>query len=219
MSILKLFKKHTQGKRELVMDTEATGLLVSEGHRTLEVAMVEMINGKATGKELHILINPDRHIPEEVVKIHHIDDEKVKDAPKFKDVAQQIRDFIGDDQVIITCRTENGYTLDIDMMNNEFKLAGVREVPVPQWTNVRRWSEEMWGHDKARLDKVLDRYGVSRKERDDNGHGALLDSRLLAAVYPQLQQDYEKFAAKKPAPAVKKDTAAPAKKDNGPKAA
>lgn len=210
MSILKLFTKHMKGKRELVLDVESTGLAITDGHRVVEVAMVEMINGKATGKEMHVFINPDRHIPEEVVKIHHIDDARVKDEPKFKDVAQQIRDFIGDDQIIITCRTENGYTLDIDMMNFEFGKAGVKEVPQQQWTNVRRWSEEMWGTDKARLDKVLDRYGVSRKERDDNGHGALLDARLLGAVYPTLKKDYEKFSAKKPATA--------AKKDSGPKA-
>lgn len=211
MSILNLFKKNSQGKRELVLDTEATGLKTSDGHRIVEVAMVEMIGGKLTGKELHIVINPEMHIPEEVVKIHHIDDETVKDKPKFKDVAKDIRDFIGTDQVIITCRTENGYTLDIDMMNMEFKKAGVNEVPAAQWSNVRRWSEAMWGTDKARLDKVLDRYGVSRKERDDNGHGALLDARLLAAVYPSLQKDYVKFQEKTPAPAAKP-------KDNPPKA-
>lgn len=196
MSILKIFDRNSQGPRELVLDTESTGLFVSEGHRLVEVALVEMINRKPTGREFHVVINPDRDIPAEVVKIHHIDNERVKDAPKFKDIAAELREFIGNDPVIITCRTSDGYTLDIDMLNMEFKKAGEKEVPLAQWNNVRRWSELMFGDKKATLDKVLDHYGVSRKERDDNGHGALLDARLLAAVYPQLVKDHDDFVAK-----------------------
>lgn len=213
MSILKIFDKKSQGPRELVLDVESTGLFVADGHRIVEVAIVEMVGKKPTGRELHVYINPDRHIPEEVVKIHGIDDARVANEPKFEKIAKQIRDFIGDDQVIITCRTTNDYTLDINMMNMEFQKAGVREVPEQQWTNVRRWSEQMFGDKAATLDKVLDRYGVSRKERDDNGHGALLDARLLGAIYPNLSADYEKHKAATPA------AAAPAKpKDNPPKA-
>ena len=100
MSILKIFDKKSQGPRELVLDVESTGLFTSEGHRIVEVAIVEMVGKKPTGRELHVYINPDRHIPEEVVKIHGIDDERVKNEPKFAAVAKQIRDFIGDDQII-----------------------------------------------------------------------------------------------------------------------
>lgn len=194
-----------EGPRELVLDTESTGLFVSEGHRLVEVAMVEMINKKPTGRELHVVINPDRDIPEEVVKIHNIDNATVRDKPHFKDVAKEIRDFIGDDPVIITCRTTDDYTLDIDMLNMEFKKAGEEEVPLSQWVNVRRWSEAMFGDKSATLDKVLDRYGVSRKERDANGHGALLDARLLAAAYPKLQKDYANFTPKAVAAQKPKD--------------
>lgn len=196
MSIIKVFQRNTQGPRELVFDAESTGLFVSEGHRLVEVALVEMIGKKATGRELHIVIDPERDIPAEVVKIHNISNETVKGKPKFKDVAKEIRDFIGGDPVIITCRTSDGYTLDIDMLNMELKKAGEREVPASQWRNVRRWSEAMFGDKHATLDKVLDRYGISRKERDDNGHGALLDARLLAAAYPQLEKDYGNFTPK-----------------------
>ncbi|HYD18339.1 MAG TPA: exonuclease domain-containing protein [Patescibacteria group bacterium] len=213
MSILKFFDKHRQGERELVLDVESTGLFVSEGHRIVEVAIVELINKKPTGRELHVYINPDRHIPDEVVKIHGIDDARVANEPKFAGLARALRDFIGDDQVIITCRTTNDYTLDIAMMNMEFQKAGVKTVPETQWTNVRRWSEQMFGDKAATLDKVLDKYGVSRKERDDNGHGALLDARLLAAIYPVLKKDWEKHKAAAPA------AGAPQKpKDNSPKA-
>jgi DNA polymerase III subunit epsilon len=209
MSILKVFSRNSQGPRELVLDTESTGLFVSEGHRMVEIAIVEMVNRRPTGRELHILINPDRDIPAEVVKIHHIDNEKVKDSPKFPDVAKEIRDFIGNDPVIITCRTKDGYTLDIDLLNFEFKQAGQPEVPVSQWINVRRWSEAMFGDKAATLDKVLDHYGVSRKERDENGHGALLDARLLAEAYPKLLKDYMNFSEPQVAVANAKRSGAP----------
>jgi DNA polymerase-3 subunit epsilon len=203
MSILKIFHRNASGPRELVLDTETTGLQVSDGHRIVEVALVEMVNRRPTGRELHLLINPDRDIPPEVVKVHGISNDKVKDAPKFAAVAKEIRDFIGDDPVIITCRTsKEGYTLDVEMLNMELKKAGEREVPVDQWLNVRRWSEAMFGDKSATLDKVLDHYGISRKERDENGHGALLDARLLSEAYPKLLKDYMSFST--PAPAVTK---------------
>lgn len=210
MSILKVFNKNGTGPRELVLDTESTGILVSDGHRLVEVALVEMINHKPTGRELHVLINPDRDIPAEVVKIHGISNETIKDAPKFSEVAKEIREFIGNDPVVITCRTKDGYTLDIDLLNHELKQAGEAEVPLSQWINVRRWSEVMFGDKQATLDKVLDRYSISRKERDENGHGALLDARLLAEAYPRLLKDYINFS-EHAAPANAKNSNKPPK--------
>ena len=203
MSILKVFNKNLTGPRELVLDTESTGILASDGHRLVEVALVEMINRKPTGRELHVLINPDRDIPEVVVKIHGISNDKVKDAPKFAEVAKEIRDFIGSDPVVITCRTKDNYTLDIALLNMELTKAGEEEIPASQWINVRRWSEAMFGEKQATLDKVLDRYAISRKERDENGHGALLDARLLAEAYPKLLKDYMNFSEPAAAPAAK----------------
>lgn len=204
MSILKVFNKSLTGPRELVLDTESTGLLTSDGHRMVEIALVEMINRKPTGRELHVLINPERDIPAEVVKIHGITNERVKDEPKFSEVAKEIRDFIGNDPVVITCRTtKEGYTLDVELLNLELKKAGQEEVPVSQWINVRRWSEAMFGDKAATLDKVLDRYGISRKERDEHGHGALLDARLLAEAYPKLLKDYINFSEPQPSASAK----------------
>jgi len=208
MSILKSFNK-AEGPRELVLDTETTGLFVADGHRIVEVALVEMVNRKPTGREYHVLINPDRDIPAEVVKIHGISNEKVADKPKFPEIAKELREFIGDDPVIITCRSKDGYTLDIAMINFEMLKAGQPIVPETQWTNVRRWSEAMFGEKQATLDKVLDRYDISRKERDDNGHGALLDARLLAEAFPRLAKDYTAFTGDATA-------AAPAKPSNNP---
>jgi DNA polymerase-3 subunit epsilon len=194
---------HAMPLREIVLDTETTGLYTKDGHRVIEVAAVELINGKPSGVEFHVLINPERDIPDEVVQIHHITNEKVKDAPIFAGIAKQLRDFIGDSNVIITCRTGgDGYTLDIDMLKMEMTKAGQPAIPDSQWVNVRRWSEVLFGQDGARLDKLLDHYKISREERDAKGHSAILDTRLLAAAYPMLLKDYMKHIKNQPGTAL-----------------
>jgi DNA polymerase-3 subunit epsilon len=190
--------------REIVLDTEATGLLPAEGHRLVSVTAVEMIDGKLTGKEFAVIINPDRDIPAETTKIHGITDEMVADKPGFAAIAKSLKDFVGDDPIIITCRTGNGLTLDIDFLDMELKKAGLTPFKSGQWVNVRRWAEAMFGDENARLDKILDHYKIDRSVRDKEGHSATLDARLLAAVYPLLRADYIKFKkspkAKPPTP-------------------
>ena len=188
--MLKRFNKSSSRPREIVLDVETTGLFTADGHRIVEVAAVEVSGHRATGREFYSLVNPEREIPEEVVKVHGIDNAKVEDAPTFKEIAAELRRFIGDSTVVITCRTKDNYTLDIAFLNMEFERAGQPSVPESQWVNVRRWSENMFGEKAATLDKVLDRYGISRKERDDNGHSAILDARLLSEAYPRLLKDY-----------------------------
>jgi DNA polymerase III epsilon subunit-like protein len=128
-----------------------------------------------------------------VINIHHITNEMAQKQPIFAAYAKELRDFIGDSQLVITCRTHNDVTLDIAVLNMEMEKAGQAEIPADQWLNVRRWAEEMFGDREARLDAVLDRYGISRAQRDAEGHGALLDAQMLAAVYPKLLADYTKF--------------------------
>lgn len=194
--------------REIVLDTETTGLYTTEGHRLLEVTAVELVDGKPTGLECHVLVNPERDIPPETTKIHGITNEMVADKPVFAAVAKEVRDFIGASPIIITCRTDkDGYTVDVAFLNMEMEKAGLPPFPEAQWLNVRRWSEAMFGNDRATLNKVLAHYGVEVGARgDSSGHGSTLDARLLAAVYPQLRKDYTKFveeAAAGPKPAAK----------------
>jgi len=200
--MLKRFNK-VSGPREIVLDVETTGLFTADGHRIVEVAAVEVSGHRVTGREFYSLVNPERDIPEEVVNVHGIDNAKVADQPAFKDIAAELRRFIGDSTVVITCRTKDNYTLDIAFLNMEFARAGQPPVPESQWVNVRRWSENMFGEKAATLDKVLDRYGISRKERDDNGHSAILDARLLSEAYPLLLRDYMGSAGH-PTPAAAK---------------
>lgn len=206
--MLKRFNK-ASGPREIVLDVETTGLFTVDGHRIVEVAAVEVQGHRVTGREFYSLVNPERDIPEEVVKVHGIDNAKVADKPTFKDIAAELRRFIGDSPVIITCRTKDNYTLDIAFLNMEFERAGQPPVPESQWVNVRRWSENMFGEKAATLDKVLDRYGISRKERDENGHSAILDARLLSEVYPRLLKDYMSSGGNVASPAAKAEQPKP----------
>ncbi len=195
MNIINRFNKNGPARREIVLDIETTGLFTHEGHKMVEVAAVEMVGGRPTGREFYTLINPARDIPAEVSKIHGITNEKVADKPLFAEVAAELRRFIADAPVVITCRTKDGYTLDQAFLNKELAEAGQHPVADAQWLNVRRWSEAMFGEKAATLDKVLDRYEISRKERDEKGHSAILDARLLSEVYPRLLKDYISFSA------------------------
>lgn len=188
--------------REIVLDTETTGLLVADGHRLISVTAIEMVDRKPTGKEFAIIINPERDIPADSTKVHGITNEMVRDKPVFAALARSLEAFIGTSPIIITCRTVDGLTLDIEFLNMEMKKSGFAQFKNEQWVNVRRWAEAMFGSGNATLDKVLDHYKLDRTVRDKDGHSATLDARLLAAVYPLLLADYNKFKntlpAKKP---------------------
>ena len=185
-------------QRSIVLDIETTGLYVNEGHRMTEIGLIELIDNKPTGKTLHFYLNPERDIPEFITKLTGLTEGFLSDKPLFAEVAQEVRDFIADSPIIITCRHDEktGYTLDIAFLSHEFEAAGITDaIPETQWINIRKWSEEMFGHDEAKLDKILDRYQIDRTERDENGHGALLDADLLAKAYPKVLKDYTKFKA------------------------
>ena len=188
-------------QRSIVLDIETTGLYVNEGHRITEIGLIELIDDKPTGKTLHFYLNPERDIPEFITNLTGLTEEFLSDKPLFVEVAQEVRDFIADSPIIITCRHDEktGYTLDIAFLSHEFEAAGITDaIPETQWINIRKWSEEMFGHDEAKLDKILDRYQIDRTERDENGHGALLDADLLAKAYPKVLADYTQFKAAQP---------------------
>lgn len=189
--------------RKIALDIETTGLYTKDGHRITEVTALELKDGKPTGKEFSVMVNPERDIPAIITEICGITNEDVADKPFFASVAKELREFIGESPIIITCRTDkDGYTLDIAFLNMEMEKAGLPPFKAEQWVNVRRWSEMMFGNENATLDKVLDHYQVSRVERDQDGHGATLDARLLAEVYPRLLSDYTRFIEENK-PAVK----------------
>ncbi len=170
--------------RQIILDVETTGKSHKEGHRVVEFGAVELINRKITGKKLHFYINPQRDIPDEVVKIHGITNERVKNEPIFAEVAQQILDFIKDTEILA-----HNSEFDAKFINNEIELCGRGKLwdYTQKITDTLLLSKSIDSEErKHSLDAVCDRYGVSREGREF--HGALLDSELLAEVYLKMTE-------------------------------
>lgn len=187
-------------QRTVILDIETTDLFVDAGERLISVGIVELVNDAPTGKTLHIIVNPQRDSHPAALAAHRMTPEFLAQFPPLGAAqAQAIRDFIGDAPIVITCRTVDRYgtpyTLDEAFITAELSRNGVTPPPAAQWVNVRRWAEELYGSDGARLDAILDRYGISRSKRDTLGHGALLDAELLASAYPRLKAEYTTLKA------------------------
>lgn len=173
-------------KRQVVLDTETTGLKPEDGHRIVEIGAVELIDGKKTGRTFYTLINPERHIPEEVVKVHQIDDAKVKDSPKFKEIVDDLVSFISGSELLI-----HNADFDIKFINSELNIVNRGKI----WDYVknavctlklsRRLFEEERSHT---LDSICKRFNIDLSAREENGHGALLDSHLLADAYIKISE-------------------------------
>lgn len=175
-------------KRQLTFDTETTGLNPDDGHRIVEIAAVELIDGVKTGRVYHTLINPERSIPEEVVRIHHIDDEKVKDAPKFREIADEFLEFIKGAELLI-----HNADFDIKMINNELDIINRGKI----WDYVTnsictlKMSRRLYKSEKKHsLDAICARFEVDLSEREEKGHGALTDCGLLADVYIRMISEH-----------------------------
>ena len=177
--------------REIIYDTETTGKRFQDGHRVVEVAAIELVDGVPTGKEFYSLVNPERDIPDEVVAIHGITNAKVANAPTFKQIMPQLIEFFQGAKAIA-----HNSEFDEKFLNNELVLAGHPESfwgIVSDTDDTIRISRKIWvGKDEAgnnykhSLDAVLDRCQIDRSDR--TLHGALIDSRLLATAYAHLQQ-------------------------------
>ena len=169
--------------REIVFDTETTGLKANhpdEPDRIVELGAIEIIDFKPTGRVFHQYINPERHIPENVVKIHGIDNARVADEPTFKDIAQDFFDFIGDDSTLVA----HNAVFDMEFINAEFVRAGLPEISKTRVIDTLKMAQKKFRGQKNSLDALCKRYGVDNSNREF--HGALLDSELLLEVYFEL---------------------------------
>jgi len=173
-------------KRQIVLDTETTGLRPEDGHRIVEIGAVELIDGKKTGQVYSMLINPERHIPDEVVNIHHIDDAKVKNAPIFKEIVDDFLDFIKGSELLI-----HNADFDIKFINSELDKVNKGKI----WDHItntvctlklsRMLFEEERDHT---LDSICKSFGIDLSKREELGHGALLDCDLLADCYIKISE-------------------------------
>lgn len=166
--------------RSVVLDTETTGMPVTEGHRIIEIGCVELIGRKLTGRNFHVYLQPDREIDEGAVAVHGITDEFLADKPRFKDVAEEFFEFIQGAQLII-----HNAAFDVGFINNEFKLIGQDErSAVDNYCTVLDtllMARERHPGQRNSLDALCKRYDVDNSNREL--HGALLDAEILADVY------------------------------------
>lgn len=166
-----------QSMRLIMLDTETTGLSPHNGDRVVEIGAVEVSHRKVqSSKTFHRFINPERHIPGEVVRIHGIDDARVKNEPVFAEIADEFLDFIQGATLVI-----HNAAFDLGFIMNELHLSdkpAIDHVPVIDTLELAR---KRHPQQRNNLDALCDRYGIERGHR--TLHGALLDSELLADVF------------------------------------
>ncbi len=163
--------------RQIVLDTETTGLEPSQGHRIIEIGCVEMVNRRLTGRHYHQYLQPDREIDAGAAEVHGITGEFLRDKPRFADVVEELIDFVRGAELVI-----HNAPFDLGFLRHEFGLLG------------RSWDEAACSvidtlalargrhpGQKNNLDALCKRYGVDNSDR--SLHGALLDAEILADVY------------------------------------
>lgn len=167
--------------RQIVLDTETTGLSAEGGDRIIELGCVELFNRKLTGNNLHLYFNPGRDSHEDALKVHGISNEFLKDKPKFADMAEDILHYLQGAEIII-----HNAAFDVGFLNKELELTGRPAFGsfVAGITDTLAMAKEMYPGKRNSLDALCDRLGVDNSSR--TLHGALLDAELLADVYINL---------------------------------
>jgi len=165
--------------RQIVLDTETTGLDPKDAHRIIEIGCVELVDRRLTGNDYHQYLQPDRLIDEGAMKVHGITNEYLADKPRMADVAKDFLDYVRDAELII-----HNAPFDVGFINHEFRLLGAG------WKKIESHCEIVDSLEMARrlrpgqrnsLDALCKSYGVDNSNREL--HGALLDARILAEVY------------------------------------
>ena len=167
------------GKREIIFDTETTGLDPRGGDRVTEIGCVEVIDLIPTGKDLRILINPERDIPAEVTAVTGHTWEMLKDEPKFIEIVDQFLDFVQDSPLVA-----HNAMFDMGFINMELERCGKPAIDKARFIDTAAIAREKFPGAPASLDALCKRFDISLESRTK--HGALIDSYLLAEVYLEL---------------------------------
>jgi DNA polymerase-3 subunit epsilon len=164
--------------RQIVLDTETTGLNPRSGDRIIEIGCVEMINRRLTGNNLHFYINPERDSEEGALAVHGLTTEFLSDKPKFTEISAELLDYLSGAEIII-----HNAPFDIGFLDAEFARLGVAPFKqhVAEVIDTLVQAKSMYPGKRNSLDALCDRYGISNSHRVL--HGALLDAELLAEVY------------------------------------
>ncbi len=165
--------------REIVLDTETTGLDPAEGHRIVEIGAIELFNLIPTGAVFHRYLNPEREVSEEARAVHGLSAEKLRNAPRFADVAEEFLAFIGDAPLVI-----HNAEFDLRFLNSELARLGLAPLRQERVVDTMVLARRRFPGAPISLDALCSRLGIDRSAR--TFHGALLDSQLLAEVYLEL---------------------------------
>ena len=165
--------------REIVLDTETTGLNPKSGDRVVEIGCVEIVNQVATGEIYHQYINPQRDMPEGAFSVHGLSSEFLSDKPVFADIVDALLDFFGNARLVI-----HNAEFDMNFLNWELKALGRAPLSLDRATDTVRMAREKFPGAPASLDALCKRFQIDNSNRQL--HGALLDARLLADVYLEL---------------------------------
>ena len=172
--------------RQIILDTETTGLEVSDGNRILEIGCVELVNRQFSGNTLHLYINPERESEEGALRVHGLTTEFLRDKPTFAQIADDFLTFVQDAVIII-----HNAAFDTRFLDNELQLVGKREFRsyVAGVVDSLALAKEQFPGKRNSLDALCDRFGIDNSSR--TLHGALLDAELLADVYISLTRGQE----------------------------
>ena len=172
--------------RQIVLDTETTGLSAESGDRIIEIGCVELLNRKLTGNNLHFYVNPERDSHEDALRVHGLTTEFLRDKPKFAEVAEEILRYLEGAEVII-----HNTAFDIGFLDKELERLGkpVFTSFVSEVTDTLAMAKQLYPGKRNSLDALCDRLGVDNSGR--TLHGALLDAELLADVYINLTRGQE----------------------------
>ncbi|MBV9910178.1 MAG: DNA polymerase III subunit epsilon [Hyphomicrobiales bacterium] len=165
--------------REVVLDTETTGLDPADGHRVLEIGAVEIVHQSLTGKVFHTLINPERDVPQEAVRVHGHNFAALKDKPVFSSVVDDFLAFIGDSKLVI-----HNADFDVRFVNAELARLGLAAISMDRVVDTLALARKKHPGAPNSLDALCDRYHIDRSRRIR--HGALLDAEILVDVYCEL---------------------------------
>jgi DNA polymerase-3 subunit epsilon len=172
--------------RQIVLDTETTGLEHKLGHRIVELAAVELCNRQLTGNHFHYYLNPDRESDEGALQVHGLTTEFLQDKPRFHEISREFLDFINDAELII-----HNAPFDVGFLNHELSLIKLKSLDnyCVSITDTLKLAKEFHPGKRNNLDALCERYNIDNSRR--TLHGALLDAELLAEVYLAMTRGQE----------------------------
>ena len=179
-------ERATSPQREIVLDTETTGLLPEQGHRIIEIGAVELLNGHPTGRFLQQYLDPERDIDPAAQQVHGISREMLSGQPRFGDIAEDLIGWIQGSRLVI-----HNADFDVGFLDAELTRLGPIWRRISDYCDIRcalQMARERFPAERHGLDALCDRYGIDHSKRSH--HGALLDAQLLTEVYIAMNNDH-----------------------------